>query len=454
MDIAAALTDHVLNLRYADLPGEAIECAKVFLADSFAVAIAGAKAPLAQEVFDTASGWGLAATGQERTLFGRAAKLPAPSAAFVNSFQLHCQEFDCVHEQAVVHPMATILPALFATAEGLPKLEGSEFLAAIIGAIDVAAGLGLAAASPLKFFRPANAGLFGATLGVARLRGLDRAAARNALGIALAHCSGTMQAHIEGKPTLALQAANASRAAILACDLASAGIAGPQDVFEGKFGYFALFEDKYDPQIAIEQLGKIYRICEVSHKTHPTGRAAQGGLGLVQKALDAGITASTIDKAILSAPPIINTLVGRAYKPDLSVNYARLCFPYLAATMLNSGGVTFASFEPRSLKNNATAALAAQISVEQNHITDASTFGPQSLHIKTTQGQRHNFEIIHQPGSPQEPLSRPAQFKKFSLCLNFAADQEIDCDTIWNDIHELEGHPFADILAPIKTPFV
>ncbi|MEL7190264.1 MAG: MmgE/PrpD family protein [Pseudomonadota bacterium] len=454
MDIAEPLTDYALQMQFADVPGEAKHSAKVFLADSFGVAVAGAKAPLAKEVFETASSWGTAHNAEGCTLFGRQSKMPAASAAFVNSFQLHCQEFDCVHEEAVVHPMATILPALVATAEARPDLSGEDFLTAIIAAVDIAAGLGLAAKTPLKFFRPANAGLFGATLGVARLRGFDHACARNALGIALAHCSGTMQAHIEGKPTLALQAANASRAAVMACDLAAAGMAGPQDVFEGKFGYFALFEDEYDPQIAVRDLGNTYRITQVSHKTHPTGRAAQGGLALVQQALDAGLSMDDIESAVLLAPPIINTLVGRRYIAEPAVNYARLCFPYLAATMITSGKVSFESFRSESLNDGVTADLAARISVQHNHVTDVSTFGPQTLIVSTKNGDEHTFEIAHQSGSPENPLSRDAQFQKFRNCMTYTANRQIDCEMIWREIHALEERPFAAVLKRISDPFV
>ena len=41
----------------------------------------------------------------------RAARTSATAAAMVNAYQIHNSEFDCVHEQAVVHPMAVLLAA-------------------------------------------------------------------------------------------------------------------------------------------------------------------------------------------------------------------------------------------------------------------------------------------------------------------------------------------------------
>ena len=47
----------------------------------------------------------------EATVWGSGERLPLAQAAMVNAYQVHCQEFDCVHEGAVVHPMAAVLPA-------------------------------------------------------------------------------------------------------------------------------------------------------------------------------------------------------------------------------------------------------------------------------------------------------------------------------------------------------
>lgn len=448
MDIAAPLTQHVLGLKYEAIPKEAIASAKAFFADSIAVGIAGVNAPMANEVMAAAMLWGEPGARYGRVL-GSPHRLPPASAAFVNSFQIHCQEYDCVHENAVVHPLATILPALLATAETHGDPSGSEFLLAMIGAVDVAVALGVAANSPLKFFRPATAGLFGATLGVAKLRGFDEVKARSALGIALAHCSGTMQPHIEGKPTLAIQAANASRAAIMACDLAAIGMDGPQDVFEGKFGYFPLFEDESEPQAAVRNLGRIFRITEVSHKTHPTGRAAQGGLAAVKevvaKALAAGLDPTTMKSATLSAPPIVKRLVGRPYIEGLSINYARLCFSYLAAIVILHGEVSFAAFSQDMLTDAEVAKMAKRIDVVVNDETDEATFAPQTFSVVFDECQTINCTIQHQPGSPNDPLTDAEQFAKFLICLEQGLGEQVsgDAKACWVALHDLGQQPFS-----------
>jgi len=211
MSAPEAFARHVLGLDWNAVPAPAQAAAQAFLLDTLAVGIAGRRAWLADKVLDVARSWGSAdADTPSAHVMGGGPRLPAPSAAFVNGFQIHCQEYDCVHEPAVVHPMAVIGAALMAEAEARP-VSGADFLAALTGAVDVAAGLGVAALSPIRFFRPATAGLFGATLGIARLRGASLGQALDALGYALAQAAGTMQAHVEGKPALPLQIAGRCR---------------------------------------------------------------------------------------------------------------------------------------------------------------------------------------------------------------------------------------------------
>ena len=46
-----------------------------------------------------------------------ALSIPATLVAVVNAYQIHCLEYDCEHEAAAVHPMATVLSALVAWCE-------------------------------------------------------------------------------------------------------------------------------------------------------------------------------------------------------------------------------------------------------------------------------------------------------------------------------------------------
>ncbi len=365
-----------------------------------------------------AQSWGEAGQGPAAHVFGGGPRLPQASAAFVNGFQIHCQEYDCVHEPAVVHPMAVIGAALTSEAEAR-AVPGADYLAALVGAVDVAAGLGVAAKSAIRFFRPATAGLFGATLGVARMRQASLETALDALGYALAQAAGTMQAHVEGKPALPLQVAGAARAAVVANDLAEAGIPGPHDVMDGPYGYLPLFELDSDLAPVIEGLGRIWRVEEVSYKPFPTGRAAQGGIGLIQQLREKGAAPDQIKSLTLTAPPLIQRLVGRPPRPDMTVNYARLCFAYLGAVTLRFGSVGLTHFTPEALGDPETLALAAKIRVETDGSDDPAAFTPQTAQAVLSDGRTLLASLDAIYGSPAAPMRDADLSAKRAECLAF-----------------------------------
>ena len=418
MSVPDAVAAHVLDLRWEDLPSASREAMGAFLLDTLAVGVAGRRAWLADEILGAARGWGEAGAGARARVFGGGPVLPAAAAAFVNGFQIHSQEYDCVHEPAVVHPMAVIGAALSAEAEACDA-PGAEYLAALTGAVDVAAGLGVAVRSAIRFFRPATAGLFGATLGVARLRGFTVEQSLDALGYALAQAAGTMQAHVEGKPALPVQIAGAARAAITACDLAGAGLPGPRHVFDGPFGYFALFELDADPAAFQADLSPGRRIAEVSYKPFPTGRAAQGGIVLMQRLRAAGVRPHEVQSIRLTAPPLIERLVGRPARADMQINYARLCFGYCGATALKRGAVGLADFTEPALRDADTLALAARITVASDGGEDPAAFTPQRLEARLSGGRVETVELSTLYGAPSDPMTPADVAAKRAECLAF-----------------------------------
>lgn len=435
---AERFTDHVLGLEWGAIPASAQADMKHFLLDTLAVGIAGRRAWLSDALLFAVKGWGKA--GEEDAaahVFGGGERLPAASAAYMNGFQIHCQEYDCVHEPAVVHPMAVICAALTAEAEAR-RVSGADYLAALVGAVDVAAGLGVAVQSPIRFFRPATAGLFGATLGVARLRGASKAQALDALGYALAQAAGTMQAHVEGKPALPVQIAGAARAAIVANDLAASGLPGPHHVFEGPYGYLTLFEETFEIEPVLASLGETFRIEEVSYKPFPTGRAAQGGIVLMKRLREQGVAPGDVERITLTAPPLIHRLVGRPARNDMEINYARLCFAYIGAVALTRGAVGLADFTSEALADRAVLRLADAIRVEVDEdISDPARFTPQTARVTLAGGKTVTARIDALYGSPADPMSPEDVAAKRAECLAFGFGErreDIDralCKAVW-----------------------
>lgn len=417
-DASAVLIDHALALRWEDIPEPSRGAAKAFLLDSLAVGAAGRNAAHADGLLAMVRGWG---DGGTAGVLGRPdLKLPAPSAAFVNAFQIHGQEYDCVHEAAVLHPMATVLSALLAEMARGEAVTGEQLLTAIVAGVDVAVTLGLAAPGALTFFRPATAGIFGCVAAIASLRAMPREQALDTFGHALAFASGTMQAHLEGKPALPVQVANAARGSLVAVDLARAGMSGVRGTVEGPFGYLALLEGETALAPALERLGKGHRIEEVGWKPFPTGRAGHGGIGAVQRLMAQGLSPANLEALEYSAPPLIHRLVGRPAQHAMAPGYARLCLQYLAAVTLTRGTVSLGDFGAETLSDPALLALAAKVTVVNDGNPDQAAFVPAVARARLTGGGELVEAVPALLGSPQRPLSREEQLAKARGCLEFS----------------------------------
>jgi 2-methylcitrate dehydratase PrpD len=455
-DLAAAkLVAHVSNSTFDDLSDAAKKALKIFILDSLGVTVSGRNAEWTAEVLRAAQSWG---AGAEARALGQGVQLSAPAAAFVNAYQAHSQEYDCVHEGAVVHPMATAHSAALAVAERCGGVSGKDFMTAIALGVDASTSIGMAATSGLKFFRPAVAGVFGATVAAGRLEGLTADQMHNALGLAFTQCGGTMQAHREGKPTLALNVAFAARAAVQAVDLAKSGFPGPSAFLTGDFGYFNMMEDSFEIAPAFDDLGKVWRITEVSHKPFSAGRATHVGIDVVLRLREKlGFTADQVEKITLLAPELICLLVGRPASAEMTANYARLCFQFTGALAAAKGEIPLDGYQAENITSPELQALAARIEVIQDDNPDPNALNPQTVILTLKDGRREEVAVADTFGAPNNPLSDDQNTAKFKNCCSFGAmpisqDKQLEVIKMLEDLENVTDiSDLASLLAGVST---
>lgn len=384
LDFAAA--PHVL-------PANVRADAERLLADTLAVMAAGAASDVAAMV-----------------------RAIAPDPAFFNGFAIHCLEWDAVHEPAVVHALSVVTAALLAASNRRGGSDPDDFLAALAVGVDIASGLGIAATGPMRFFRPATAGVIGAALAVARLDGLTREQMADVLGLAYSFAGGTMQAHVEGSVALPLQIARAAQGAVQAVDLVKSGLNGPHNVLEGPFGYSALIEpldlSRYKP-------GAPWRISDVSIKPFPSGRASHAVLATIADVRQSGREIANITAHV---PPLIERLVGRLYTDDMTPAYARLCLPLLCALMHRDGRIDPRRFTPETFTNPLIKSLAAKVAVVRDRNPDGNALSPQRIIIDYADGSQDDLTINATLGSPNAPMTYAQAVAKYDLCRVLASD--------------------------------
>jgi len=412
--LAFAAASHVL-------PDDIATRTTALLGDTLTVGAAGSAAPGADGVLAAARLWGV---GDDAPLLGREERLPAPAAAFVNGFQIHCLEWDAVHDGAVVQALSVVTAALHAVCaraatRGAPVTAERALVALAVG-VDIACGLGLAATEAARFHRSATAGLIGAALACARVAGTPPAAFGDVLGLAVAQAAGTMQAHVEGSQALGLQVANASRAAVSAVDLANAGLNGPHDALEGPYGYFKLFDqgviERYTASI-----GAGWRLAEVGIKPWPSARASHATLGVLAAMIrDAGVTAAQVHAVQVYAPPLVQRLVGRPWVPEMTPAYARLCLPFLVALMLSEGRIDPRRFESATFVDGNLRAIGDRVKMVEVS-GDSNALAPQRIVVMLGDGRVLDRQVAVTPGHPGNPLTAAEAEAKLRFALSLAA---------------------------------
>lgn len=413
---------HVTGTRYADLPETAVAKVKTFLLDTLGVGIAGSSGAGVAELIGLARGWG----GEEQaTVWLTGERMSAGSAAIVNAYQIHCLEFDCVHEGAVLHPMATILSAVLAWAEresarGRP-VGGRDLVTALAVGVDVSTMLGIVTEAPIRFFRPATAGGFGAVAAIAHLARFDDRQVMDALGAQYAQCSGTLQPHAEGSPMLGMQVGFNARAAIMSADLAAAGFRGPHEIFTGPYNYFRLLEgEDCDLSAFLPTLGHEWQIEAMSHKPWPSGRLTHGVVDALGRLMqDKGFGAADVAHVRAEVPPLVHRLVGRPDVAEPEANYAKLCLRFVAGCFLAKGRVDVPDFRGAALSDAGVHAQAAKVDVVLDGNPDENALDPQTVTVRLTSGVEHAITLPHVFGHPAVPLSEARNAEKFVRCAGY-----------------------------------
>ena len=122
-------------------------------------------------------------------------------AALANGALAHSIDYDDAHDDAFVHPSASVVPAALAAGERV-HASGKELVTAVAVADDVMCRLGFAVSDPLEnqgrlWMLPVLLGSFSATVAASKMLGLSAPQVEAALGIAFNRAGGTKELVIE-----------------------------------------------------------------------------------------------------------------------------------------------------------------------------------------------------------------------------------------------------------------
>src|ERR1700704_3598549 len=162
------LVEHVLAVRYATLPPEAVEMARQVTLDGIAVILAGSTEPLGVGRISTAYVREMGGAPQATVIAG-GFKTSMTNAAYANGTMAHALDFDNTW-YPLNHPTSPTLPAILAIAEH-ERLPGRKVVEAIVAAFEVQGRVRLAATgmeTGSGFHKPGMTGTLGAVAGAGR----------------------------------------------------------------------------------------------------------------------------------------------------------------------------------------------------------------------------------------------------------------------------------------------
>ncbi len=387
--------------------------------DTLGVSIAAANEPAVEVVASTVFGRGGV---PEASVFGFSERLPAASAALVNGTMAHALDFDDTHLPSVLHPSASVVPAVLAVAEaeGSP---GADIETAIAVGIEVTCRLGMAAYDPelrnsVFFERGLHAtsicGTIGAAVAAALLHGADKETVSHAIGIAASMGSGLIEANRTGGTIKRVHCGWAAHSGITAAELATAGLTGPPTVLEGRFGFFEAFTGGfYDRRSLVGDLGEEWELLRLFTKPYPTNHFTHAGIDAAIKLRQEGVNTDSITAMRLGVPaPVLRTIaepIDSKAAPESGYS-ARFSGPFTVATALLGGGglgVSAADFSDDAVRDPDRLALSALVHcyADEQSTRDFPNQFPGVLSIKTNNGTRFEHRVTHTRGGPENPLS-------------------------------------------------
>jgi 2-methylcitrate dehydratase PrpD len=450
-DPAWALAQHVCRTGFLDLPASAVESARRDILDTFGCMLGGSGSPGIDELFAVISRWG--GLAESRVLL-HGIRLPAPQAAMLNASMGHALDFDdTLDTGGSIHPGVSVLGSALATCDSLGGVTGSEILLAVALGLDVSCRIALASTLDRGWHRTAAIGVFGAAAAAGKLIGLTPEQMLAAFGIAYSHAAGNRQCILDGALTKRMQAGQAASVGVFSTVLAQTGFTGARNIFNGRFGFFELYQpDGYDTSLLLRDLGTAFRGEALSYKPYPCGRPLHAAIDAALEArarLEIGrpddIEAVTVEADSAGH----NDQFGRGptKRRPTQVVEAQFAQPFLIATALAHGKVGIA--EVNGLGDASVLALSDRIAgVAQ----DGRPKGSLAITVKRTDGRSVTIEASDPIGSPEKPLTNAQLEAKFRDCAGNSVQPLSDAsvDGLLAVIARLETLPDA---RELMTPF-
>jgi 2-methylcitrate dehydratase PrpD len=413
MSVTSACADFTTQLKFSDIPAEAVKWVKWGMLDCTGVAVAGASTELGKIVDDYLKFLG---GNPQARIVGLGTPANVSEAALVNGALAHALDFDDVG--GFGHPTAVLLPVIYALAD-LTKPSGKEAIEAYVAGYEV--GNCLADRNTfgkidtkswhLGWHPTGPYGALAATCTAARLLKLTREQTMYAMGIASSEACGIQKNF--GTMTKPLHAGLAARNGVVAAILAQRGFTADPDALGGEQGFLRAFKGPgdYAEESVCGKLGKTWAMSRgLVIKWYPacwsTHRATSGVIDLVKQHRIApdDIDAIEVDLRLI---PLLHTSPATGLQGKFSMSFN------LALGVLKGWSEIPDYSAPRTQETGLRSIIQ-----KVRHVPDPAD-GSVNVTIVTRGGKRIAANIRHAPGDPTFGLQKERTLTKFRTCASY-----------------------------------
>ena len=405
MTATATLGRFVAESRWADIPPALRHEAKRALLNFFGGALGVAEDPAVATAIQVLRPF----SGPDTvTVIGRAERLDAMAASFVNTIAANLLDYDDTHQATVIHPTAPVAPPALALAERLGR-SGAETLHAVILGAEVECRIGRAV-SPAHYARgwhiTSTCGVFGSAAACARLLRLTAEQTATALGLAASQSAGLVENLATSGKNVGM--GNAARNGLLAALFAQAGYAAAPAALEGPLGWARAMGDAPDLAAMTGALGARWEFATNTYKPYPSGivfhSVIEAGLAL-RAALPAepgAIAAIAVRGSQL--------LLDRGDRPTHTARDSRVSIAHTIAVALVRGRAGVPEFEAEAVADPAVARLRGLVTAA---LEPGLPQGAAIVTLRLQDGRSHTVRVDEASGGLSRPMDDTALEAKF-----------------------------------------
>jgi len=459
--ICNQLADFAANLGHDEIPGDRRVRAAHHMLDSAGIALASTRYDFAHKTLA-----GLQALGGYGSVgvWGMPAALSPRDAATMNGFLCHGLDYDDTHIGGILHPTASVFPAVVSAAD-IAGASGREAVTAYVIGVEAAVRLGMVAKGgfhQVGFHPTGMVGVFGCTLAAGRLLGLNAKQLRHAQGLALSMAAASMQFLEDGAWNKRFHPGWAASCGITAAALAREGFVGATAVYDGRFGLFNSYLGQHvgeaDLGLATAGLGAQWELDRVAIKPFPTCHfthaAIDAALQLRGELGDPTNLVANIQAIEVLVPgETVKTICEpEANKKRPKNDYdTKFSTHVLVATALLKGRVTLAELEPEVFTDPEVLALADKVS----YAADPDSAFPRAYSGEVRITRADGDTIVHREhinrGADDRPLSNADIVAKYRDNAGMVVNRD-GIDRIAEAVLSIDEAPMAnDAVAPL-TP--